>query len=201
MLLRESKDPTPKMHNEAAAAMDGVAHHPFFLNENATSVNGIDANSLEITTAEGYVRLYLTIFSQVLAVYYGIAVFMHFVLPALVPVVSVQGTKSQSNEDTKRDAFRSFLPLSIKAATLLIGETLHRAGWGVMQDISLQEKISTPAGIASMLACVLLLDIYHDTWFYFSHRLLHRPWFMKNVHWMHHQSTVPSAFTGYSFHW
>jgi Delta7-sterol 5-desaturase len=33
-----------------------------------------------------------------------------------------------------------------------------------------------------------------DTWFYWTHRFLHMPYFFKNVHLMHHQFYKPSAF-------
>ena len=46
----------------------------------------------------------------------------------------------------------------------------------------------------------LLLLFLHDTNFYFFHRLLHRPFFFKTVHYLHHRSTHPSIFAASSFH-
>ena len=48
---------------------------------------------------------------------------------------------------------------------------------------------------------VAALDILHDAWFYWTHRLMHswRPLY-RRVHSLHHESTVPTAFTGYAFH-
>lgn len=44
------------------------------------------------------------------------------------------------------------------------------------------------------------LDVLHDAWFYFTHRLLHSKKLYRRVHSLHHESTVPTAFTGYAFH-
>lgn len=37
------------------------------------------------------------------------------------------------------------------------------------------------------LLCVALLDALHDTWFYWTHRLLHCKPLYKHVHYMHHR--------------
>ncbi|MEC4005702.1 sterol desaturase family protein [Flavobacterium sp. SUN052] len=49
------------------------------------------------------------------------------------------------------------------------------------------------------LSLVLSL-IVHDTYFYWMHRLLHHKNIFRFAHLVHHQSTNPSPFTSYSFH-
>ena len=49
---------------------------------------------------------------------------------------------------------------------------------------------------ASVLAYLLL----HDTWFYWTHRLMHRPWWFKAMHAVHHASRPPTAWAAMSFH-
>ena len=49
---------------------------------------------------------------------------------------------------------------------------------------------------------ILSLGIYlflHDTYFYWTHRLLHRYQF-KRCHFVHHESRIPTAWTSFSFH-
>lgn len=41
--------------------------------------------------------------------------------------------------------------------------------------------------------------ILHDTYFYFTHRLMHHPRFFKAVHLLHHRSTNPSPFAAFAF--
>src|SRR5690606_31952215 len=40
----------------------------------------------------------------------------------------------------------------------------------------------------------------HDTWFYWTHRLLHRPRWFKLAHAVHHASRPPTAWAAMSFH-
>jgi lathosterol oxidase len=47
---------------------------------------------------------------------------------------------------------------------------------------------------------LLLTLIVHDTYFYWMHRILHHKNLFKLTHLVHHQSTNPSPWTSYSFH-
>ncbi|MEY8828308.1 sterol desaturase family protein [Sedimentitalea sp. XS_ASV28] len=44
-----------------------------------------------------------------------------------------------------------------------------------------------------------VLIIAHDTWFYWSHRLLHYPPLFRRFHRLHHRSHNPTPFASYSF--
>lgn len=46
-----------------------------------------------------------------------------------------------------------------------------------------------------------LLAIWNEIWFFSCHWLLHRPWFFKKVHIIHHRSMTVTPFTSLSFHW
>lgn len=46
----------------------------------------------------------------------------------------------------------------------------------------------------------LLLMFVHDTYFYWTHRLLHIPWFYRRWHAVHHASLKPSPWASFSFH-
>lgn len=45
-----------------------------------------------------------------------------------------------------------------------------------------------------------LMLLLHDTWFYWTHRLMHHPKLFRHVHLVHHRSTNPSPWAAYSFH-
>jgi Delta7-sterol 5-desaturase len=47
---------------------------------------------------------------------------------------------------------------------------------------------------------VLLYLFAHDTWFYWTHRLMHRPYWFKLAHAVHHDSRPPTAWAAMSFH-
>jgi sterol desaturase/sphingolipid hydroxylase (fatty acid hydroxylase superfamily) len=50
--------------------------------------------------------------------------------------------------------------------------------------------------IFSLMVMILL----HDMYFYFTHRLLHTRWFLKNIHIVHHRSVNPTPLAAYCFH-
>ncbi|HEX7852954.1 MAG TPA: sterol desaturase family protein [Sphingobium sp.] len=47
---------------------------------------------------------------------------------------------------------------------------------------------------------ILLYLAVHDTWFYWTHRLMHRPYWFKVAHAVHHDSRPPTAWAAMSFH-
>ena len=49
-------------------------------------------------------------------------------------------------------------------------------------------------------ASVLVYLMLHDTWFYWTHRWMHRPAIYKTMHAVHHASRKPTAWTAMSFH-
>lgn len=48
------------------------------------------------------------------------------------------------------------------------------------------------------LSAVLLI-LFHDAWFYWTHRILHYPPVFRRFHRLHHRSHNPTPFTSYSF--
>ncbi|MBC7941721.1 MAG: sterol desaturase family protein [Chitinophagaceae bacterium] len=49
-------------------------------------------------------------------------------------------------------------------------------------------------------ASLPLMIVWHDFYFYWTHRLLHTPWWFRRVHGVHHRSRSPSPWAAYSFH-
>jgi sterol desaturase/sphingolipid hydroxylase (fatty acid hydroxylase superfamily) len=47
---------------------------------------------------------------------------------------------------------------------------------------------------------LLLFLLAHDTWFYWTHRLMHRPHWFRIAHAVHHASRPPTAWAAMSFH-
>lgn len=45
-----------------------------------------------------------------------------------------------------------------------------------------------------------LVLLIHDTWFYWTHRLMHRPALFRRMHAVHHASRPPTAWAAMSFH-
>jgi sterol desaturase/sphingolipid hydroxylase (fatty acid hydroxylase superfamily) len=47
---------------------------------------------------------------------------------------------------------------------------------------------------------ILIFLAAHDSWFYWTHRLMHRPWWFRTAHAVHHASSPPTAWAAMSFH-
>jgi sterol desaturase/sphingolipid hydroxylase (fatty acid hydroxylase superfamily) len=54
-------------------------------------------------------------------------------------------------------------------------------------------------GTAYALLSLALLVLAHDTWFYWTHRALHRPALFRRLHRTHHRSVAPTPWAAYSF--
>lgn len=170
-------------------------------------------------------------FSQLCVVYYATAVLLHYIVPSIARVKSVQN-RPRSSGQVRREALQSIGtcvfappypspahvgtgPLAVKAAVWVIVERLHATGCSKLYDwpssTAPQQHLATPIispGNASITAtaqpdapdhtkqmlwgllCVALLDALHDTWFYWTHRLLHWKPLYKHVHYMHHRCVV-----------
>lgn len=55
-------------------------------------------------------------------------------------------------------------------------------------------------GFIYALLSLFLMMLIHDTYFYWTHRLLHLPWFYKKWHRVHHSSPHPSPWAAFCFH-
>lgn len=54
--------------------------------------------------------------------------------------------------------------------------------------------------IGYLFLSVVLAIIIHDTYFYWTHRIMHHPKLFRFFHLVHHKSTNPSPWAAYSFH-
>lgn len=60
-------------------------------------------------------------------------------------------------------------------------------------------EIATQWGPVWFWACLALMILAHDAFFYWAHRLMHHPRLFRRFHRRHHKSHNPSPFTAYSF--
>lgn len=55
-------------------------------------------------------------------------------------------------------------------------------------------------GFTYAVFSLFIMMLIHDTYFYWTHRLLHLPWFYKKLHKIHHSSPNPSPWAAFCFH-
>ncbi|HRI59360.1 MAG TPA: DUF2147 domain-containing protein [Saprospiraceae bacterium] len=72
--------------------------------------------------------------------------------------------------------------------------SMKNAGYTLIYD-----NFAEYGGLWFVVSLVLML-LLHDTWFYWTHRLMHHPKIFQHIHLVHHRSTNPSPWAAYSFH-
>jgi len=58
-----------------------------------------------------------------------------------------------------------------------------------------------PNTIFNIVWGIVLLTVWNEIHFFIVHRTMHIPFFMKNVHAVHHRSKITTVYSVYSFHW
>ncbi|TGM13183.1 sterol desaturase family protein [Leptospira selangorensis] len=62
-------------------------------------------------------------------------------------------------------------------------------------------KDFTEYGLGYAIFSFVLLTIWHETWFYWAHRIMHHRKIYPYIHSVHHRSVNPSPMAAYNFHW
>jgi Delta7-sterol 5-desaturase len=70
---------------------------------------------------------------------------------------------------------------------------------GIKADVLLVYSDWKAHGNLYAAASLVLLVLAHDTWFYWTHRLMHRPTLFRWLHLTHHRSVAPTPWAAYSF--
>jgi len=97
--------------------------------------------------------------------------------------------------DYRREIGWSLITASLFASVSLLAIFwVGRQGWNQLYW-NLQDRGLAYAGFS-----LLLMIIAHDAYFYWSHRLLHRPRLMRWSHRLHHLSRTPTPWAAYAFH-
>lgn len=77
-------------------------------------------------------------------------------------------------------------------------------GFGILKaeqaGITLIYDKITDYGLLYLIGSFVLTLVFHDFYFYWTHRLMHHKRVFRHVHRVHHQSTNPSPWAAYAFH-
>jgi Delta7-sterol 5-desaturase len=107
-------------------------------------------------------------------------------------------TKIQSrypkSEDLRREIGYSVITTVIFA---LITLAIFTTG---IRDHNLMYQNWADYSTAYGLASFALLVVFHDAYFYWTHRAMHHPRLFRAMHLTHHKSTNPSPWAAYAFH-
>jgi lathosterol oxidase len=95
--------------------------------------------------------------------------------------------------DIRREIGRSALTIVIFALVGCLTFVAAAQGWTQLH------RDPQAHGWAWFWASIAVAIVVHDAYFYWTHRLMHRPWLYRRVHAAHHRSTNPTPWAAYSF--
>lgn len=117
------------------------------------------------------------------------------------PAALFELTNPKIKSEKRRESIMRELNLGISAMVVnvvfaisflwLVDPHLPYFGWYATHEYGVWEFVRDGA----------VYMITFDGWFYLTHRLLHVPWFFKNVHAIHHDFVNPTAFAQDGVHW
>lgn len=143
-----------------------------------------------------WLTLYLALTAIIAARYLLIAGFFHWLILAYSQQI---GAVRLMPEDPKpatvrKEIFWSVISSFIYAAPATLAMQLWLAGGGaIYSDLAMRPLWWLPVSI-------LVYLFLQDTYFYWTHRLMHLRYLYQIVHKTHHQSRPPTAWAAFSFH-
>ncbi len=143
-----------------------------------------------------YLNVWLTLFELNMARYLVVAGLFSLLFLGLLR----HRLASRRNQSRRPPRSQYWLELryALSTATIfasvgVLTYTLRQAGW--LQFYSQIEEY----GHAYWWLSLFLLILFHDTYFYWTHRLMHHPSIYRWVHRVHHRAVTPSPWTAYLF--
>lgn len=140
-----------------------------------------------------YFTLFGLSFVYFLVLYFGIA-------PLFDSVCKVLYTKKIVHQIVQKEATKKQVLFEIKhslKSIFIFGTSIIP----IVYLIRLGVITFLPNTTFNVLLGLVILNIWNEVHFFIVHRIMHLPFFMKNVHYIHHQSKVPTVYSVYSFHW
>lgn len=140
-----------------------------------------------------YLIIYLIVFGYFFLLYFGLAPIFKFFCVWLekrnyLEVINSNPLRKNQIKTEKKHSFISLIVFGFSA-------------WPIIYLLR-NEIIELPQSTwTSTLIGLVILNLWNEIHFYAVHRLMHIPFFMKNVHVTHHKSVVPTVYSVFSFHW
>jgi Delta7-sterol 5-desaturase len=145
-----------------------------------------------------FIEKYFWIFSSFLVPVLYLVVANLFYIILYVGKIKYKNSKIQTDNATctqiKRELLCSSISLAVFTGMGFSVFLLHHYGFSrIYFDIR-------KYGMGYFFLSILLMIVFHDMYFYWTHRLLHQPGWYEKIHQVHHLSSNPSPFTSLSFH-
>lgn len=106
----------------------------------------------------------------------------------------IQRTFPKLSDYQREIAYSTFTTLIFA----IIGLAVFQEGW-IREQTQIYSEIAE-MGVPYFIFSLFAIVFTHDTYFYWTHRLMHSKFGMKYIHRVHHQSTNPSPWAAFAFH-
>ena len=140
-----------------------------------------------------YITLYGLSFAYFIALYFGLA-------PLFDGVCKLLYSKKIAHKIVEKEVGQKQIVFEIKnsiQSILIFGTSIIP----VVYFIRMGVITLLPNTIFNILVGLVILNVWNEIHFFIVHRTMHLPFFMRNVHYIHHKSKVPTVYSVYSFHW
>jgi len=97
-------------------------------------------------------------------------------------------------DDVRYELRWSTATMACSGLTTLVFYALVRGGWTRLYFDAARY------GWGYFALSVVIGIVGYDAWYYWEHRLLHRPWWFRHVHGVHHRLTNPTPFATFAHH-
>jgi Delta7-sterol 5-desaturase len=124
----------------------------------------------------------------------GIAYFFFYLLRKRRYWASKIQQRYPENKHVLREIFYSVVTI------LIFGLVVIAVTWAGFNGYTRSYKNVADHGWPYLIISIVLMIVMHDTYFYWTHRLMHWKPLFKLVHRTHHLSTNPTPFAAYAFH-
>ena len=140
-----------------------------------------------------YAQLYLLVFLYFIFLYYALA-------PIFLWVCKLLSVKNIVHKIIDKDVPQKQINLE-KMHSLKSIFIFGFSAFPVIYLVRINVVVLLPDTVLNIIIGILILTIWNEIHFYVVHRIMHLPFFMRNVHVVHHKSVIPTVYSVYSFHW
>jgi sterol desaturase/sphingolipid hydroxylase (fatty acid hydroxylase superfamily) len=140
-------------------------------------------------------HLFLASFVFFLLLYFFFAYTTFYISLRLAPARKIHAAKASPEKMKRQIRFeirQSLVSILIFALQAIFIQLAYTKGWA-----TINWKING----FTLLPQILILFLWNEIHFFTCHWSLHRKWFFRRVHVVHHRSLSPTPFSIYSFHW
>lgn len=140
-----------------------------------------------------------------IAVLYGITLIRYFIIAGFVFLLVYQllasrlrSSKIQERVARRKDFLREIGHSAVSGFLLAVTAYIALSGLVRPHTLIYTDLYAWPLWWIPLSLGLAL--VVHDTYFYWMHRLFHHDRLFRTIHLVHHQSTNPSPWASYSFH-